>query len=34
MDTWQSATPATDRWSLVACVVVPGFDLSDFEMRA
>ena len=31
--TWQSATPATDRWSLVACVVAPGFDFADFEMR-
>ena len=30
---WQSATPATDDWSLVACVVVPGFDWADFEMR-
>jgi uncharacterized protein len=34
---WQSATPAptsagTD-WSLVACVVVPGFDFDDFELR-
>jgi uncharacterized protein len=31
--TWQSATPAAEEWSLVACVVAPGFDFSDFEMR-
>jgi hypothetical protein len=30
---WQTARPATDRWSLVACVVVPGFDWADHEMR-
>ena len=30
---WQSAIPATDEWSLVACVVAPGFDYADFEMR-
>ena len=35
---WQSATPATSdaaaaAWSLVACLVVPGFDFADFEMR-
>jgi predicted cupin superfamily sugar epimerase len=30
---WQSATPATDTWSLVACVVAPGFDFADFELR-
>ena len=35
---WQSATPATGdapaaAWSLVACLVVPGFDFADFEMR-
>ncbi len=29
---WQSATPAGDGWSLVACVVAPGFDFADFEM--
>ncbi len=32
---WQSATPAvapgSSGWSLVACVVAPGFDFSDFE---
>lgn len=31
--TWQSATPAADEWSLVACVVAPGFDFADFELR-
>ncbi len=30
---WQSATPARDDWSLVACVVAPGFDFADFEIR-
>jgi uncharacterized protein len=35
---WQSATPAIGAgpaapWSLVACVVVPGFDFADFELR-
>jgi uncharacterized protein len=30
---WQSATPAADEWSLVACVVAPGFDFADFELR-
>lgn len=30
---WQSAAPATEHWSLVACVVTPGFDFADFEMR-
>jgi predicted cupin superfamily sugar epimerase len=30
---WQSATPHDDRWSLVACVVAPGFDFADFELR-
>ena len=34
---WQSATPAAGAvagvpWSLVACLVVPGFDFADFEM--
>ncbi len=29
---WQSATPGGDTWSLVACVVVPGFDFGDFEL--
>ena len=34
---WQSATPAAGAdgpgWSLVACVVAPGFDFADFELR-
>jgi uncharacterized protein len=38
---WQSATPehrageatAVAPWSLVACVVAPGFDFADFELR-
>ena len=35
---WQSATPAAAApraasWSLVACLVVPGFDFADFELR-
>jgi predicted cupin superfamily sugar epimerase len=34
---WQSATPATvpagTGWSLAACLVVPGFDFADFELR-
>jgi len=30
---WQSATPAGGAWSLVACVVAPGFDFDDFEVR-
>jgi predicted cupin superfamily sugar epimerase len=32
---WQSATPADGepQWSLVACVVAPGFDFADFELR-
>lgn len=33
--TWQSATPVSGAegatWSLVACVVAPGFDFADFE---
>lgn len=34
---WQSATPLTgagggEEWSLVACVVAPGFDFADFEL--
>jgi len=33
---WQSATPAPAaggaKWSLVACVVTPGFDFADFEL--
>jgi uncharacterized protein len=35
---WQSATPAATAapaasWSLVACLVTPGFDFADFELR-
>ena len=32
---WQSATPVDGPpgWSLVACLVVPGFDFADFELR-
>ncbi len=30
---WQSATALGDDWSLVACVVTPGFDYADFELR-
>jgi predicted cupin superfamily sugar epimerase len=32
---WQSATPAggPPGWSLVACLVAPGFDFADFELR-
>jgi predicted cupin superfamily sugar epimerase len=29
---WQTAEPATDRESLVACVVSPGFDFADLEL--
>ena len=29
---WQTAEPATDRATLVACVVSPGFDFADFEL--
>jgi predicted cupin superfamily sugar epimerase len=31
---WQSATPAagTEEWSMVACLVAPGFDFADFEL--
>ena len=29
---WQSARPAGIAWSLVACVVSPGFDFDDFEI--
>ena len=32
---WQRATPAdgASGWSLVACLVAPGFDFADFELR-
>lgn len=33
---WQSATPAAGdggpEWSMVACLVTPGFDFADFEL--
>lgn len=29
---WQSARPAGDESSLVACVVSPGFDFADFSL--
>ena len=29
---WQSAAPASDQESLVACVVAPGFDFADFTL--
>ncbi|MGV9801367.1 cupin domain-containing protein [Mycobacterium sp. NPDC003449] len=31
---WQRARPRDDEPTLVSCVVVPGFDLSDFAMDA
>lgn len=31
-DEWQSAQPAGDTASLVACVVSPGFDFADFTL--
>lgn len=31
---WQAASPAGDEPVLVACVVSPGFDFADFELRA
>jgi predicted cupin superfamily sugar epimerase len=31
---WQSAIPAGSAWSLVACLVAPGFDDEDFELRS
>lgn len=33
---WQAAVPKPDGahgWTLVSCVVAPGFDFADFEMR-
>ncbi|MEZ5239198.1 MAG: cupin domain-containing protein [Microthrixaceae bacterium] len=30
---WQSAVPAGE-WTLVTCVVVPGFDAEHFELAA
>jgi predicted cupin superfamily sugar epimerase len=29
---WQTARPAGDRPTLVACVVAPGFDFADFSL--
>lgn len=29
---WQTAQPASERATLVACVVSPGFDFADFEL--
>jgi len=29
---WQAARPAGDGYSLVSCVVAPGFEFSDFEL--
>ncbi len=29
---WQTAKPATDRATLVSCVVSPGFDFKDFTL--
>lgn len=31
---WQAAQASADRWALVACVVVPGFDFGSFELAA
>ncbi len=31
---WQSARPAADAASLVACVVAPGFDFADFSLAS
>lgn len=30
---WQTAAPASDEATLVACVVSPGFDFADFQMH-
>ena len=30
---WQAARPAGDRDVLVSCIVSPGFDFADFELR-
>lgn len=32
-NTWQRAVPHGDEPVLVSCVVSPGFDFADFEMR-
>jgi hypothetical protein len=31
-NTWQTAAPASDEATLVACVVSPGFDFADFTL--
>jgi predicted cupin superfamily sugar epimerase len=31
-DEWQTAAPASDEATLVACVVSPGFDFADFTL--
>lgn len=31
-DEWQSAAPADERGTLVACIVSPGFDFADFTL--
>ena len=31
-DEWQTARPAGDQATLVACVVAPGFDFADFTL--
>lgn len=31
--TWQAAHPAEDRAVLLSCVVSPGFEFDDFELR-
>ena len=31
---WQTAMPAADRSTLVACIVSPGFDFADFSLHA
>ena len=30
---WQAARPAGDQEVLVSCIVSPGFDFADFELR-
>jgi uncharacterized protein len=32
-DAWQAARPAGDTEVLVSCIVSPGFDFTDFELR-
>ena len=32
-NTWQAARPASDQEVLVSCVVAPGFDFADFQLR-